>query len=182
MKKEFDADRLDLAAFAQDAGVLARQDHVSDHTRLMAETAGAGGDAPVTWSATGELRESAGSAGQVWLHLDASTRLTMTCQRCLTPVEVPVNVSRSFRFVADEATAAAQDDEAEEDVLVLSRDFDLAELVEDELLMDLPVVPKHEVCPVDVKLAVADPGFEAGQEAAPNPFAVLQKLKADKDS
>ena len=34
-------------------------------------------------------------------------------------MDVPVKVSRSFRFVADEATAAAEDDQAEEDLLAL---------------------------------------------------------------
>jgi uncharacterized metal-binding protein YceD (DUF177 family) len=71
----------------------------------------------------------------------------MECQRCLTPVDVPLAVERSFRFVADEATAEALDDESEEDLLALSREFDLRELIEDELLMALPVVPRHDECP-----------------------------------
>ena len=36
---------------------------------------------------------------------------------------------------------------SEEDLLALSREFDLHELIEDELLMALPVVPKHDECP-----------------------------------
>jgi uncharacterized protein len=32
--------------------------------------------------------------------------------------------------------------------------------VEDELLMALPYIPRHESCPVQVKMEVADPGFE----------------------
>jgi uncharacterized protein len=62
----------------------------------------------------------------------------MECQRCLTPVDVPLDVERSFRFVADEATAEALDDECDEDLLALSREFDLRELIEDELLMACP--------------------------------------------
>jgi len=56
-------------------------------------------------------------------------------------VLVNLLVDRDFRFVPDEATAMAEDDEAEEDLLVLSGEFDLLALVEDELLMDLPLVP-----------------------------------------
>ena len=33
------------------------------------------------------------------------------------------------------------------DILVLRRDFDVLELLEDELIMALPPIPKHEVCP-----------------------------------
>ena len=85
-------------------------------------------------------------------------------------------VDRSFRFVPDEQTAAAEDDESEEDLLALSADFDLMELIEDELLMELPVAPRHAVCPVPVPMAVADPDFERQTEAVESPFALLRKL------
>ncbi len=87
------------------------------------------------------------AAAEIWLHLRADAVLPLTCQRCLGPVEVALAVDRSFRFVADEELAAAEDELAEEDVLALSRSFDLVELVEDELLMEMPLAPRHEVCP-----------------------------------
>jgi uncharacterized protein len=100
----------------------------------------------------------------------------MTCQRCLEQVEVPLEVDRAFRFVADEATAAAEDDTAEEDLLAVSRAFDLPALLEDELLMEVPVVPRHDVCPHHVPLSSSDPAFE--EAAAPeHPFARLKVLK-----
>ena len=46
--------------------------------------------------------------------------------------------------------------------------------------MEMPVVPRHEVCPIEIKLAVADEDFEATEEAKPNPFAVLAKLQPGK--
>jgi uncharacterized protein len=97
----------------------------------------------------------------------------------MAPVDTQVSSDRWFRFASDEATAAVLDEESEEDVLVLSGSFDLLELVEDELLMSLPLVPFHDSCPVDVKLAVADPNFEA-PETKPNPFAQLASLRVDK--
>jgi uncharacterized protein len=89
-------------------------------------------------------------------------------------------VNRSFRFVPDEATAAAEDDEAEEDLLALSRSFDLVELVEDELLMELPVAPRHDVCPEPVKMSAADTDFDAAAPEKENPFALLGRLKVGK--
>jgi uncharacterized protein len=91
-----------------------------------------------------------------------------------------VSVDRSFRFVSDEDVAAAQDEESDEDVLALSRSFDLVELVEDELLMEMPLAPRHETCPVPVRLAVADPDFDSASTERKNPFAVLGKLKSGK--
>jgi uncharacterized protein len=93
---------------------------------------------------------------------------------------MPLVVQRAFRFVPDEATAAAQDDEAEEDLLALSRSFDLLELVEDELLMELPVAPRHETCPEDVKMSAVDPGFEQAATEREHPFAILGRLKTGK--
>ena len=62
-------------------------------------------------------------------------------------------------------------------MLVLTRDFDLLELLEDELLMALPVVPKHDVCPQSVKLQAVDADFVEPEDRKPNPFAVLQQLR-----
>ena len=179
MKKEFNGRKLDVRAFAEEGAQLSGQDAVGQHQRLLAETQGRGGELPVHWSAQGELRNPGHVQPQPWVHLQAATTLPLTCQRCLAPVDVPVEVERSFRFVPDETTAEAQDDESEEDLLALSRAFDLVELVEDELLMSLPVAPRHEVCPDPMAMSVADPDFDAG-DARENPFAQLARLKSGK--
>lgn len=180
MKKVFDPRRLDVKAFAADAGSLAGDERLGTHPRLMTETEGRGAESSLTWSASGELCNPEHVHPEVWLRLQASAVLPLTCQRCLGLVEVTVAVDRPFRFVADESTALAQDDASEEDLLALSRTFDLVELIEDELLMDLPVAPRHEVCPEPVKVAVADEGFEAEPAERENPFALLQRLKSGK--
>jgi uncharacterized protein len=133
----------------------------------------------IQWSARGEWRERLGGAGQCWLHVVAQVRLPMVCQRCMGAVEELLEVDRSFRFVADEATAEREDEEAEEDVLVLSAQFDLIALIEDELLMALPLVPRHEPeCPAPVQFAAQDAGFEeATAQGRPHPFAALAQLK-----
>jgi uncharacterized protein len=180
MSKEFVAQRLDVKSFAEDGGSLSGDEPVQKHPRLMAETQGRGAEAPVTWSAIGELRNPGHVQPEVWLHLHAEALLSLTCQRCLAPVDVTVAVQRSFRFEPDEEMAAAQDDESEEDVLALSRSFDLVELVEDELLMEMPLAPRHEVCPDPVRLAVADEEFARSVAVRENPFALLGKLKIGK--
>ncbi|WP_298923681.1 DUF177 domain-containing protein [uncultured Ramlibacter sp.] len=180
MNKEFAARRLDIKSFAEEGAQLAGRDTLDQYPRLLAETQGRGAGLPLAWAAQGELRNAEHVNPQVWLHLQADATLPLVCQRCLGPVDVAVTVDRSFRFVADEETAAAQDDEAEEDLLALSASFDLAELVEDELLMEMPVVPRHEACPEPVKLTVADKDFEAAAGARDNPFAQLEKLKTGK--
>jgi uncharacterized protein len=145
--------------------------------RLADEAQGPIESAVVRYTANGSIRADGVAGEQVWLALTAEVALPLICQRCLGTVDLPVQFEREFRFVATEEIAEAQDEESEEDVLVLSRDFNLLELIEDELLMALPVVPKHTVCPGAVKLQVADSDFSEEGVEKPNPFAVLGQLK-----
>ena len=180
MSHEFVARRLDVKAFAQAEGTLSGRDLLSKYERLSLEADGRAGGRVVEWTARGELRPGPGGFTQVWLHLQVRATLSLICQRCLEPADIEVVVDHSFRFVATEAQAQAEDEEAEEDVLVLSRDLDLQELIEDELLMALPLVPRHEVCPTEVRLSAQDDDFEAASAAQPKPFAALAGLKDGK--
>jgi uncharacterized protein len=185
----FRAERLDVAALAQVGGYLQGQNSLQKYERLKQETCRLEADFTdeerVFWQAEGELVQSAvdyaKAKPQVWLHVTAHMHLPQTCQRCLGEVSTHLEFDRSYRFVADEATAEAEDEECEEDLLAISREFNLLELVEDELLMALPQVPMHEVCPVQPKMAAVDADFEAlGREGKPNPFAALAALKGKK--
>ena len=189
----FRADRLDVAGLAQANGYLKDQNLLSKYERLMRESCRLEADLTdkemVAWQADGELIKSASEhakvnaqiKAQVWLHLKAQTHLPQTCQRCLGEVSTLLEVERSYRFVADEATAEAEDDACDEDLLAISREFNLLELIEDELLMALPQVPMHDICPVPPKMATVDEDFEAdGHEGKPNSFAVLAALKGKK--
>lgn len=177
MKNDFAPKRLNVEAFAKAADSVTGEKSLAHFTRLMEEAQGMGGESPVAYSVRGEVRREGEAGEELWLHLAAQVALPLTCQRCLGPVDIPLAFDRSFRFVATEELAAIEDEESEEDVLVLSRDFDVLELIEDELLMALPAVPKHDVCPVPVKLQVADPDFVEEPAEKPNPFAVLEQLK-----
>ena len=180
MSHEFAANRLDVKPFAQAGAVLSGEDLLSKYERLFSECGGQGADRRVHWTARGETRVDASGFAQIWLHLNARVSLPLICQRCLAPADIEVTVDRSFRFVATEAQAEAEDEEAEEDVLVLSREFNLHELIEDELLMAVPLVPRHEVCPTEVRLAVQDADFEVAEATKPKPFAILAGLKGGK--
>jgi len=170
---------LDVKAFAQSQGALADEVDLSKLTRLRADCA-EDVDGKVIWSAQGELRQASDGQPAAWMHLQASTEVPLTCQRCLQTVLHALEVDRSFRFVKDEATAEAQDDDSEEDLLVLSKDFDLLALVEDELLMALPLVPMHASCQSEhAPTSQDDSAVDA--DAKPNPFAVLATMRLSKD-
>ena len=150
---------------------------LSKYERLSQEARGLAADAPLEWSAIGEISSAHTGESQVWLHMTARVTVPLVCQRCMGPLDVALHVKPSFRFVATEEIALAQDEDAEEDVLVFARDFNLAALIEDELLMALPLIPRHEVCPTQVKLSAADADFEQKSADKTNPFSVLAKLQ-----
>ena len=177
MKQETLPAHLDVKAFADGARTISGHDALSKFERLMQETQGLGAENIIDWGARGELRVDEARGEQVWLHLTVDACLPLTCQRCLGPADIVVAVNQSFRFCDSEESAAAEDAQAEEDVLVLGPALSLAELIEDEVLMALPLVPRHDTCPVAVKLAVADPGFEAALLEKTQPFAALAQLK-----
>ena len=174
--REFDPFRLDVVAFAKEAGALEGRWPLANFDRI-ADSAVPG--APVTdadevrWSARGEQRQLRGGDAQTWLHLDAATQVSLECQRCLKPVNVPLQMSRQFLFVHGEDAAAQLDADSEDDVLAITRALDLRELIEDELLLAMPIVPRHEVCPEPL---VAPADDEVADEP-PNPFAALAALK-----
>lgn len=174
-------ERLDLRHLAQSGETLAGETSIASFPRLSAESADAE-PRSVRWSARAEWRRAVAAPGMdsaqaplLWLHLTALAELPVICQRCLSPVVEPLEVDRWFRFVADEATAAAEDEDSEEDVLVFQPALNLFELIEDELIMTQPLVPMHEVCPTNLPTS-AGPAFEDAP-ARPNPFAVLQQIK-----
>ncbi len=177
--RSFDPLKLDVGAFAREGASLEGEWPAQSLPRL-AEAAAPESDPArwpaVTWSARGEIRTPKGGEPQTWLELSAGAQVALTCQRCLQPVREDLAVSRWFRFVKDEDQAAEMDMDSDDDVLALPRHLDLRELVEDELLLELPVVPRHEECPEPLPHANAEEE-DAPQEARPNPFAALAALK-----
>ncbi|HEX6705390.1 MAG TPA: YceD family protein [Albitalea sp.] len=171
-----DPRRLDVEAFAQDAGELQGEWPLASLDRLAgtAHPDAKPADTDLThWQVQGESRPVRGGVAQTWLHLRADARVSLVCQRCLGPVGADVHAERSFQFVSGEDAAAQLDADSEDDVLALTRSLDLRDLVEDELLLALPLVPRHEVCPQPLPMAHDDPE----EDARTNPFAALAALK-----
>lgn len=183
-EKRFDPLHLEVRRFADQQASLEGEIPVAKLLRLAQSLHAEAPPEPaemLSWQASGEARKAPGSAPQPWLQLQARCTVRLTCQRCLQAVETALVVDREFHFVADEAAAAALDIDADEDVLVESRAFNLLALIEDEMLLVLPLVPRHAgACPQPLR-APADPAAAAIEVAASNkPFAALAGLKVRK--
>ena len=107
------------------------------------------------------------------------TTLILVCQRCLEPVHHPVAADVDLVLVWSEGQAKALPTHLDP-LLVTEERVSLAELVEEELLLALPLVALHDECP-----RPASTGSEPEPEDDPddtqtnsdNPFAVLAQLK-----
>ena len=130
----------------------------------------------VRWSLSGETD----GPGRRFLALHAHTVVTLECQRCLKMFDLELDVENRLELVENEseidAEETGEDDPEAPDQLLGSSQFDVLSLVEDELILALPYVPKHEVCPSLPKGLESDPGSES---VRPSPFAVLAELKKD---
>ena len=178
MQKPKNLHNLDVKAFAKAHMHLEGDTPVAEFERLAEDCSGEV-TGYVSWSAQGEIDPDQSGKDAAWLHLEAKATVPLTCQRCLQPVPVALMIEQDFRFVADEATALAEDDESEEDLLVLEDNFDLMALIEDELLMSMPLVPMHPAC-LSEQVPTSPEEEAAMSEAKPNPFAVLASLKTRK--
>lgn len=100
------------------------------------------------------------------------TQLLVTCQRCLGPLTLALKVHPLLVLLAPDEAPPTADEEAE--TLVVEGPVSLAELVEEELLLAMPMFPVHR----DGECAVPGAKPEAGTVPDPgNPFAALHSLK-----
>jgi len=97
------------------------------------------------------------------LNLKVKADLPMRCQRCFGIMSVPISLS--FDYLITDEQLVEMDDVDELDWLEPSPDMDILALIEDELLIALPIAPMHsEIC--------KQLNMESGEKA--NPFAVLK--------
>jgi uncharacterized protein len=106
------------------------------------------------------------------------TRLQLTCQRCLEPVQTTVVANVALVMVYDEEQIKALPDHLDP-WLVTDEKIILSELLEEELLLALPLVAMHEQCPTVLHKS-AEPAA-AAESKRDNPFAVLAQLKSRND-
>lgn len=105
-----------------------------------------------------------------WLSLSLEGDLAMTCQRCLGRISYPLRVESRLQLIGpgdDWPDEELADDEA--DAIPAAQDQAVLGLVEDEVLLALPIAPKHDKC--------GAPDEARRDRTVASPFAVLAGLK-----
>ena len=175
---------LDVVALCRAGGVegrtLAGELALRDLGRLVSSLEGVADDGrAVRWSARFHTAQPHAASPQWWLELHADATVLLQCQRCLQPLPTTLVVDRRIRFVDGEDEAARLDEESDDDVLALPPRLDLPALVEDELILALPLVPRHDGdCPVPLPASTA---IESDDATPAHPFAALAAWRRPDD-
>lgn len=109
------------------------------------------------------------ATGRLFLHLSINCELTTQCQRCLDNVALQFQLDFDYLIVdnIDEAEGDELDSEDTYDLQQASKTMDLVQLIEDEVLIAIPIAPMHANNCGQSKV-------QSGEK--PNPFAVLKEL------
>jgi uncharacterized protein len=108
--------------------------------------------------------------GVAYLAVRVDADLPLTCQRTLEVYSQPVHVDQRLGLIAEESEEAALPP-GYEPLLIADGAVSLADVIEDELILALPVVPLKPGAPLEWR----DEGDV--EESEPNPFAALAGLR-----
>jgi uncharacterized protein len=150
--------------------------------RVALEAAARSADDGFAWVVNTFFDGVAGGEPRLKMNLSLKGQMHLICQRCMQPCLVEIDESRQFVFLANEALADAfpMEDDALEPLVMCSQ-FDLLGTMEDEILLSLPLIPKHSVGVCEAAAAGPKADALASQEETikkpDNPFNILKNMK-----
>jgi uncharacterized protein len=119
----------------------------------------------VTYALSGNV----GVDGKAFLRLEASGVLALQCQRCLSGLDWPLELESILHLVTPGTPIPDEELEIESfDTIEAVADMDVLALLEEEILLAVPIVPRHEDCEA--------PHPEGGADKE-SPFAALAGLR-----
>lgn len=111
------------------------------------------------------------SLGNSALDVRMSGLCRLRCQRCLKSLDYVIEYESRLLLRDEAVLEALQDDDEEFDSILADAHLDVLALLEEEILLSLPIAPKHELGACRVA------GDEKMQQGDRHPFAVLEQLK-----
>ncbi len=116
--------------------------------------------------------------GTAYLDVRVQAPLTLICQRSLEPFVLPVTVDSRLGLIRQEREESALPPGSEPLLVAEDGKLSLADVIEDELLLALPLVPVNPDSTLpDEVVAPAPEESSIGEGRSDNPFAILRELK-----
>jgi DUF177 domain-containing protein len=163
-------ERLDASRMVQARRSFEGKLPIASFQRLRGSLAAVENGAKVEGEARYELEFGKDELGVAFLAVRVDADLPLTCQRTLEVYKQPVHIDQRLGLISEESEEAALPP-GYEPLLIADGAMNLADVIEDELILALPVVPLKPGAPLEWH----DEG--AVEESEPNPFAELAKLK-----
>ena len=115
--------------------------------------------------------------GTPYMHGEFKTSVSVICERCMQPMTLDLDVDCLLAMIIGERKSEGLAEQYDPWVLENSDPVLLSAIIEDELILSLPLVPRHdEVCLPDEAWSVGDEDIVELDKPV-SPFAVLAKLK-----
>ena len=91
-----------------------------------------------------ELAFSKGDSGGTKVDGSALSKVELECQNCMEPFQIEVKCEISVEVVTDESKLQKLD-QIEDAIVEPGKLISVADLVEDHLILALPMIPRHEI-------------------------------------
>jgi uncharacterized protein len=154
---------IDCRELAREGGSLQGSLAVSSLTRVLDTLVDTTGD--LSYRVLGRM----GPRNRPQLILEVDGELKVRCQRCLDAIDYRVRICSLLEMIRGEEDLTQEEIEDDSrDFLVEKKELDVAELIEDDVILDLPSAPRHDHC------TLPDAGSKADRVS---PFSVLKALK-----
>ncbi len=125
-----------------------------------------------------ELDFGRDSLGISYVDVRAQAALTLICQRTLEPFVMPITVDTRLGLIKLERDEAGLPPDCEALLVPEHGRLNPADMIEDELLLALPLVPVNPDSSIADEVTGHEPEEDsAGEGRSENPFAVLRELK-----
>ncbi len=163
-------ERLQVKQFALQNSYLRASIPVAEFSRLSAMLVNTTGAVQV------ELQGEQDPAGHRLVRMSFEASLDVECQVCLAPYQFSARSEKLLLPVVTESQMDAAPADLEP-VLMDESGLDIMTVLEDELILALPLVARHPTCAEQAPQTAGQEAVELAVEQKESPFAVLKDFK-----
>lgn len=157
---------IDLVDFAHHATAHHGKIAPSEFERLHDYLAADSGE--LQYAVTGGLDKG----GKPVLQISVTGEIALQCQRCLGELRHALDLSTMLLLAQNENELLRLDEDESVDCILATRDTDVLALIEDEIILSLPISPRHN----EAECAIVPLDAQGGL-ARDKPLAALAELK-----
>jgi uncharacterized protein len=167
---------IDPFRFAHNGRELEGTVDVADLSRLAGALKNTSGQVNIS------MRFDIDATGTPFMQGHFETTLSLICERCMGELSYPLVIDTQLGLVKNETMISRLAEQYEPWLIEDNEQVDPVSIVEDELILALPLVPKHDYncLPEEVWFSGDKEEIEAEPDKPASPFAVLSALKTKK--